>query len=206
MCGIVGYLGHQEAWPIIFKGLQRLEYRGYDSAGIAIVTTSSQLEVHKSMGKVKGLSSPHGESTPVGQLGLGHTFCRSEFTQIPDMVSTQVACGWEHVVAIDEQCRLWGWGSNEWRQLSPLTISQVVTPTILREDTVATFVGLSNTLALTTDNQVMACGLSSDSQLGNGAPSDQTHWTVSTITPDMMRVADRIISRVKSARSAKVNS
>lgn len=45
-----------------------------------------------------------------GQLGLGDTVNRSEFTQIPGIVSTQVACGWSYVVVVDEQCRLWGWG------------------------------------------------------------------------------------------------
>ena len=73
MCGIVGYLGHQEAWPIILTGLQRLEYRGYDSAGIAILTTSGQLEVHKSVGKVKELAAPRENGFPLGHLGLGHT-------------------------------------------------------------------------------------------------------------------------------------
>ena len=73
MCGIVGYLGHQEAWPIVLTGLQRLEYRGYDSAGIAILTTSGELEVHKSVGKVKELTTPPKNGFPLGHLALGHT-------------------------------------------------------------------------------------------------------------------------------------
>ena len=73
MCGIVGYVGHQEAWPIILTGLQRLEYRGYDSAGIALITPSGQMEVHKSAGKVRELAVSNGSTTPKGHLGIGHT-------------------------------------------------------------------------------------------------------------------------------------
>ena len=73
MCGIVGYLGHKEAWPIVLTGLQRLEYRGYDSAGIAIISPSGQLEVHKSVGKVRKIEIPQMTGSPKGHLGLGHT-------------------------------------------------------------------------------------------------------------------------------------
>ena len=73
MCGIVGYVGHQDAWPIVLTGLQHLEYRGYDSAGIAVLTTSGQLKVHKSAGKTKELANPPAEGSPQGHVGLGHT-------------------------------------------------------------------------------------------------------------------------------------
>ena len=73
MCGIVGYVGHREAWPVVLAGLQHLEYRGYDSAGIAVLTPSRQLFVHKSAGKVKELASSHDDRFPGGHLGLGHT-------------------------------------------------------------------------------------------------------------------------------------
>ncbi len=71
MCGIVGYVGGQEAWPIIFEGLRRLEYRGYDSAGIAIVDAQGDIQLRKTVGKVNGLegSGP----VPKGSVGLGHT-------------------------------------------------------------------------------------------------------------------------------------
>ena len=73
MCGIVGYVGGQEAWPIIFEGLRRLEYRGYDSAGIAIVDHEGDIQLRKTVGKVNGLDETGAESHPTGSVGLGHT-------------------------------------------------------------------------------------------------------------------------------------
>ena len=51
MCGIVGYVGGQEAWPIIYEGLRRLEYRGYDSAGIAVIDPQGDIQMRKTVGK-----------------------------------------------------------------------------------------------------------------------------------------------------------
>jgi len=73
VCGIVGYVGGQEAWPIIFEGLRRLEYRGYDSAGIAIVDHEGDIQLRKTVGKVNGLDETGAESHPTGSVGLGHT-------------------------------------------------------------------------------------------------------------------------------------
>ncbi len=73
MCGIIGYVGHRDAWPIVLTGLQHLEYRGYDSAGIAILTPAGRLEVRKSAGKVKELAASQEDEFPQGYLGLGHT-------------------------------------------------------------------------------------------------------------------------------------
>ena len=72
MCGIIGYIGSKEAWPIVYSGLQQLEYRGYDSAGIALVN-SNGIEVHKSAGKVRDLAPEGGQVWPQGRLGIGHT-------------------------------------------------------------------------------------------------------------------------------------
>ncbi len=72
MCGIVGYIGHQEAWPIVIKGLKRLEYRGYDSAGIALIH-DEQLAVYKKEGKVKILEEYAEQLDRSGTIGMGHT-------------------------------------------------------------------------------------------------------------------------------------
>ena len=73
MCGIVGYIGSQPAWPIVLEGLQRLEYRGYDSAGIAVLDRVGQLRLRKTVGKVDGLTRGDEADDPDGTVGLGHT-------------------------------------------------------------------------------------------------------------------------------------
>ena len=73
MCGIVGYLGEQPAFPLIIKGLKRLEYRGYDSAGVAVIDTQGSLAHHRKKGKVDDLLAHVGDDVPTGHLGIGHT-------------------------------------------------------------------------------------------------------------------------------------
>jgi glucosamine--fructose-6-phosphate aminotransferase (isomerizing) len=73
MCGIVGYTGHRAAGPILMEGLRRLEYRGYDSAGIALVTEAGDLFVEKKAGKLANLATALHDRTPNAGIGLAHT-------------------------------------------------------------------------------------------------------------------------------------
>ena len=69
MCGIVGYIGDQEAYPILIKSLKRLEYRGYDSAGIALINDSDELNVYKTKGKVADLVHMVESKDTTGHIG-----------------------------------------------------------------------------------------------------------------------------------------
>ena len=73
MCGIVGYVGERQACPVIIKGLHRLEYRGYDSAGVALVGKDGQIELYKCKGKVDDLEHFLQGKDTSSTIGIGHT-------------------------------------------------------------------------------------------------------------------------------------
>jgi glucosamine--fructose-6-phosphate aminotransferase (isomerizing) len=73
MCGIVGYIGHKKVVPVIIEGLRKLEYRGYDSAGIAAVTKNGKLEIRRAAGKLRNLEEAIAKSPIEGTYGIGHT-------------------------------------------------------------------------------------------------------------------------------------
>ena len=73
MCGIVGYIGKRQAWPVLVGGLRKLEYRGYDSAGVALVNTSGEMKVFKSVGKVVDLEHVVAGKDMSALMGIAHT-------------------------------------------------------------------------------------------------------------------------------------
>ena len=73
MCGIVGYIGKRDAYPILIKGLRRLEYRGYDSAGVALINANGDLNVYKTKGKVDNLTEYCNDKDVSGSVGIAHT-------------------------------------------------------------------------------------------------------------------------------------
>ncbi len=73
MCGIVGYIGTKECYPILIKGLHRLEYRGYDSAGVSLINDNGNLSVYKAKGKVSALEESTADKDTTGSIGIAHT-------------------------------------------------------------------------------------------------------------------------------------
>ena len=73
MCGIVGYIGQSDAYPVLIEGLKKLEYRGYDSAGVALISNQDKLNVYKTKGKVNNLEAMSADKDCSGHIGIAHT-------------------------------------------------------------------------------------------------------------------------------------
>lgn len=73
MCGIVGYIGQNDAYPVLIEGLKKLEYRGYDSAGVALINSQNQLNIYKTKGKVINLEAMAADKDCSGCIGIAHT-------------------------------------------------------------------------------------------------------------------------------------
>ena len=97
MCGIVGYVGPREATPIIVEGLKRLEYRGYDSAGLAVVQ-DGRIEIRRDVGKLANLERMLAESPVRGNIGIGHTRWATHGVPCPRNAHPHVDCRGEVVV------------------------------------------------------------------------------------------------------------
>ena len=98
MCGIVGYAGEREAAPLLLDGLQRLEYRGYDSAGIAVIGDDGTIEIAKGAGKLGALRSGLEGVYPAGHTGIGHTRWATHGKPTTDNAHPHTDCSGEVVV------------------------------------------------------------------------------------------------------------
>ena len=98
MCGIIGYTGEREASPLLLDGLQRLEYRGYDSAGIAVLGTDGRIAVAKTAGKLSALRAGLEGAYPAGHAGIGHTRWATHGKPTDDNAHPHLDCTGEVVV------------------------------------------------------------------------------------------------------------
>ncbi len=97
MCGIVGYVGHQNATPLILDGLQRLEYRGYDSAGIAVMD-SGMIEIRRDVGKLSNLHQRVTQDPLQGPIGIGHTRWATHGAPVEHNAHPHISMSGEYVV------------------------------------------------------------------------------------------------------------
>src|ERR1700761_4711866 len=98
VCGIVGYIGPKKITPLVLDGLKRLEYRGYDSAGIAVVGTDGKLTVRRAPGKLRNLEQSIAEKPLEGVYGIGHTRCATHGRATQETAPPHHECTGEIVV------------------------------------------------------------------------------------------------------------
>ena len=91
MCGIVGYVGHRRADDFLLEGLRRLEYRGYDSAGIATLTPDRRFHIAKAVGRIEALAERVARAPLPGTTGIGHT--RWATHGVPSEANAHPHCG-----------------------------------------------------------------------------------------------------------------
>ena len=129
----------------------------------------------------------------------------NSFQKVFDLPAVQVSVGHEHMVALDDQNRLWGWGRNEHGQLSPL-IDDTLVPKVLRDDVQDVITGCSSTFVRTTRNEVFVCGDNGLGQLAMRPLSPGLGWRVNpNLTIDMISRFPKS-RRIKSAQSARDSS
>ena len=98
MCGIIGYVGRRSAAPILLDGLSSLEYRGYDSTGIAVITPTGEPVVHKKSGKLARLRDSLRDGLPQGNVGIGHTRWATHGRPTDDNAHPHSDCGGDVLV------------------------------------------------------------------------------------------------------------
>lgn len=138
-----------------------------------------------------------------GALGRPKVVGRNQFTAMPDIKARIVACRNAHVLVIDEQDRLWGWGANEFGQLGDMEIDPTK-PLLLRSEAMRdALAGYYNSVVVTMDNEVLVCGYNQHGQLSLSSISNSVPWTSNPhFPPDMVR-SQGSKCRSKSARSSQ---
>ncbi len=130
MCGIVGYVGHHQAYPLLLEGLKKLEYRGYDSAGVALYCRTNGLVITKSKGEIARLEEKIGTDIPTGQVGIGHTRWATHGAPSDENAHPHYACTEEfalvHNGIIENYMSLRRWLEGQGHRFSSQTDTEVL--------------------------------------------------------------------------------
>ena len=131
MCGIIGYTGKQQALPILIEGLKRMEYRGYDSAGVAVLG-KNRVSCTKAVGKIAGLEQKIGNGNNLaGSLGIGHCLHPSTVIQLADGTTSMMRdlINGQKVVNMDTSTHRIGEGMIQvLRHRTPSVLYRIITP------------------------------------------------------------------------------